>query len=89
MPNMPHFADLKTWTERLGHSQLRTFTDEHNRFWIEQNASKDSRWAKLARQGHEIAWEFDSPGGSYTGRVLIDGEIYTSREATKKFLPGE
>jgi hypothetical protein len=89
MPNVPHLADLKTWTERLGHSQLRTFTDEHNRFWIEQNESKDSRWAKLARQGHEIAWEFDSPGGSYTGRVLIDGEVYTSREATKKFLKEE
>ena len=89
MPNVPHLADLKTWTRRLGHSQLRTFTDEHNRFWIEQNASKDSRWAQLARQGHEIAWEFDSPGGSYTGRVLIDGEVYTSREATKKFLKKE
>jgi hypothetical protein len=67
MPNPPRFADLKTWTERLGHSQLRTFTEEHHRFWIEKNASKDSRWAKLARQGHEIAWEFDSPGGFYTG----------------------
>ena len=86
MSNRPLLTDLKTWTETLGHSRLRTFTDEDNRFWIEQNASKDSRWAKLARQGHEIAWEFDSPGGAYTGRVLIDGEIYTSREATKKFL---
>lgn len=89
MPNTPLLTDLNTWTERLGHSRLRAFTDEHNRFWIEQNASKDSRWAKLAREGHEIAWEFDSPGGSYTGRVLIDGEIYTSREATKKFLLGK
>lgn len=25
-------------------------------------------------------------GGSYTGRMLIDGEIYTPSEATKKFL---
>ena len=89
MPDAPHFNDLKTWTDRLGHSRLRTFTDEHGRFWIEQNASKDSRWAKLARQGHEIAWEFDAPGGSYTGRLLIDGEIYTSRDATKKFLQAE
>jgi hypothetical protein len=89
MPNTPSFPDLKSWTGRLGHSRLRTFTDEQNRFWIEQNASKDSRWAKLARQGHEIAWEFDSPGGSYTGRVLIDGEIYSSGEAAKKFLQHE
>jgi hypothetical protein len=33
-----------------------------------------------------MAWEFASPGGAYTGRLLIDGEIYTSAEATKKFL---
>ena len=25
-------------------------------------------------------------GGGYTGRMLIDGEIYTPREATKTFL---
>jgi hypothetical protein len=25
-------------------------------------------------------------GGAYTGRILIDGEIYTPSEATKKFL---
>jgi hypothetical protein len=36
-----------------------------------------SKWAKLVRQGHEIAWEFDKPGGAYTGRTLIGGEIIT------------
>jgi hypothetical protein len=41
--------------------------------------------AKLARGGHEIAWEFGA-GGPYSGRMLIDGEIYTPSEATKKFL---
>jgi hypothetical protein len=34
-----------------------------------------------------MAWEFASPVGAYTGRLLIDGEIYTTSEATKKFLP--
>jgi hypothetical protein len=82
----PEFSDVKTWTERLGHSRLRTFTDPSGHFWLEQNASKDSKWAKLARAGHQIAWEFDSPGGGYTGRLLIDGEVYTTAEATKKFL---
>ena len=80
------FTDMKTWTEKLGHSQLRTFTDERHRFWIEQNDRKQSHWAQLAREGHAIAWEFDSPGGSYTGRLLIDGEIYSTSEATIKFL---
>jgi hypothetical protein len=41
---------------------------------------------KLARKGHEVAWEFESPGGSYTGRLLVDGKIYSTAEATKKFL---
>jgi hypothetical protein len=84
----PEFADLKTWTDRLGHSGLRSFTDENNHFWLEQNVSKSSKWAELARRGHLIAWEFDSPGGAYTGRLLIDGEIYTTAEATKRFLKG-
>lgn len=83
---MSTFTDISTWTERLGHSRLRTFTDEHNRVWVEQNDSKKSRWAELSHQGHTIAWEFESPGGAYTGRLLIDGEVYTTAEATRKFL---
>lgn len=77
---------MTTWSERLGHSRLRSYTDEENHFWLEQNDSKPSRWGKLAREGHAIAWEFESPGGSYTGRLLIDGEIYSTAEATRKFL---
>ena len=37
---------------------------------------------EAGRKGHEIAWEFAGPGGAYTGRMLIDGEIYTPSEAT-------
>jgi hypothetical protein len=85
---MPKFTDMTTWTERLGHSRLRSFTDEHGHFWLEQNPSKSSKWAKLAREGHAVAWEFEGPNGSYTGRLLIDGEIYTPSEATNKFLKG-
>jgi len=56
---------------------------------LQQNPNKSSKWAKLARQGHEVAWEFDGPKASYTGRMLIDGEAYTPSEATRKFLkPG-
>jgi hypothetical protein len=83
---MPEFTEIRTWTEHLGRSRLRAFTDQHKHFWLEQNPAKASKWAKLARQGHEIAWEFESPGGAYTGRMLIDGEIYTPAEATKKFF---
>ena len=80
---MPSFKDMKSWRDRLGHSGLRSFTDSEGHLWVEQKASK---WAKLARQGHEVAWEFEKPGGGYTGRMLIDGEIYTASEATKRFL---
>jgi hypothetical protein len=83
---MPELKNMKTWTDRLGNSKLRSFTDEQGRFWLEQNPDKASKWARLARKGHEIAWEFAGSGGAYTGRILIDGEIYTPPEATKKFL---
>ena len=86
MEAVAKFKRMKTWTDRLGRTKLRTFTDKEGHFWLEQNAAKASRWGKLARKGHEIAWEFAGPGGGYTGRMLIDGEIYTPSEATKKFL---
>ena len=82
---MPELKNMKTSTDRLGHSRLRSFTGQ-GRFWLEQNPDKASKWARLARKGHEIAWEFEESGGAYTGRILIDGEIYTPSEATKKFL---
>jgi hypothetical protein len=82
----PQFEKIRTWTEHLGHSRLRAFTDQQRHFWLEQNPAKASKWAKLARQGYEIAWEFDSPGGAYTGRMLIDDEIYTPAEAMRKFF---
>jgi hypothetical protein len=83
---MPTLTDMSSWTERLGSTNLRIFTDTEGHFWLEQNPDKRSKWAKLAREGHDVAWEFESSGGSYTGRMLIDGEIYTPSEATKKFL---
>ena len=77
---------MSTWTDRLGHTKLRSFTDADGNFWLEENPAKQSKWAKLAHEGHAIAWEMAGSGGSYTGRILIDGEIYTTSEATKKFL---
>jgi hypothetical protein len=82
----PELKDMRTWNDRLGHLKLRSFTADDGGFWLEQNASKPSKWGKFAREGHDVAWEFAGPGGAYTGRMLIDGEIYTPSEATKKFL---
>jgi hypothetical protein len=64
---MPQLKDMNSWTDRLGHSKLRTFTDEHGHFWLEQNAAKPSKWAKLAREGHQVAWEFESPVRDISG----------------------
>ena len=82
----PALTDMSTWTGRIGHDGLRSFTDDEGHFWLEQNATKKTKWAKLAREGHDVAWEFKGRGGSYSGRMLIDGEFYTPSEATKKFL---
>ena len=76
---MPKLKDMKTWTDRLGRTKLRTFTGKDGHFWLEQNAAKASKWAKLSRQGHDIGWEFAD--GEYTGRMLVDGEIMTPSEA--------
>lgn len=69
--------------------RFASFTDQKTgTFLLEQNASKTSKWAKFASQGHEVAWEFGA-NRRYTGRMLIDGEIYTPAEATKTFLQTE
>jgi hypothetical protein len=78
--------DMATWTEFVGHAQLRSFVDDEGHFWLEQNSTKQSKWAKLAREGHDVACEFAARAGSYTGRMLVDGELYTPSEATEKFL---
>ena len=83
----PMLKDMSTWTGRTGHDGLRSYVDDESKtFWLEQNASKKTKWAKLAREGHDVAWEFAGRGGKYTSRMLIDGEFYTPSEATKKFL---
>ena len=83
---MAELKEMATWTERFGRCKLRSFTAQGGKVWVEQNATKASKWATFARQGHEVAWEFEGPGGGYTGRMLVDGEIYTPGEATRKFL---
>lgn len=83
---MPSLKDMNSWLDRLGRSSLRSFTDAEGHFWLEQNPAKSSKWARLAREGHDVAWEFDKHGGGYTGRILIDGQIHSTSEATKRYL---
>jgi len=81
----PTLTDISTWTDRTGLDQLRSFKAEDGTFWLEQNATKRSKWAVLARSGHGVAWKLGS-NRSYTGRMLVDGEILTAAEATMKFF---
>jgi len=76
---------MSTWTDRTGHARQRSFTDAHGNLWIEQNPAKRTKWAKLARDGHAVAWEFAHDSDAYSGQLLIDGDFYTAAEATKKF----
>jgi hypothetical protein len=84
----PKLTDMSTWTGRTGKDALRSFECEDGNFWLEQNATKTSKWAKLASEGHDVAWEFGA-NRRYTGRMLVDREILTPSEATKKFLTAE
>ena len=61
--------DMSTWTELIGHAQLRSFVDDDGHFWLEQNATKKTKWAKLARDGHDVA---GVPSGTAQG--VADGK---------------
>ena len=52
--------------------------------YVEQNTAKKSPWTSLAKNGHEIWWEFNKRRERrYTGRLLVDGHLYTVNEAKK------
>ena len=80
---VPKLLDLSTWTGRTGHDGPPSFSNEDGICWLEQNATKTSKCSKWAKQGHDVAWEFGLDG-RYTGRMLIDGEILTASEPTKR-----
>ena len=80
--------EMSTWHGRTGKDRLRSFTEGNGNFWLEQNPSKISKWAKFAKKGHDVAWEFGA-NRRYTGRMLVDGVILTPAEATKKFFAAE
>jgi hypothetical protein len=55
----------------LPKKNLRTVTIEGYQF-MKQNTQKDSKWAKMAQEGHKIMWVFKNR--KYFARV-IDGEL--------------
>lgn len=58
--------------KRFARSGLRHVPLPSNAVLVEQNPKKKSEWAKLAREGHRVAWVLR--GGEYLARV-VDGEV--------------
>lgn len=57
---------------RYTHSGLRYVKLPGEAVLVEQNPQKETRWAKMARKGHKVAWAIR--GDEYLARV-IDGEV--------------
>ena len=57
---------------RFSRSNLRYVKLDGDAVLVEQNPSKSSEWAKLAREGHRIAWVLRE--GEYLARV-VDAEV--------------
>jgi hypothetical protein len=66
------FSGAKKGVRRFAHSGLRHVALSGGAELIEQNSKKSSEWAKLARDGHKVAWVMRD--GKYLARV-IDGEV--------------
>ena len=66
------FGEEKGRVRRFPQSGLRYVPLSAGTTLVEQNPSKQSRWAQKARQGHQIAWLMKE--GRYLARVF-DGEV--------------
>ena len=84
---MPTLNDMSTWAVHT-RGGLREFFTKEGTHWVEQNRVKNSRWAKLAREGHDIAWEFENrERGGYTGRILDRRRDYDGEGCVQTVLP--
>ena len=57
---------------RFSRSNLRYTNLPGGAILVEQNPKKTSEWAKLANEGHRIAWVMRD--GAYLARI-VDGEV--------------
>jgi hypothetical protein len=66
--------------KKFARSGLRYVDLPENTILVEQNPKKNSEWAKLAAQGHRVAWVMRD--GDYLARVL-DGEVVMLKDGGK------
>jgi len=83
---MPTLKDMNTWTDRNGALSVAGVYRRRRPSLARAESGEAVELGEVAREGHEVAWEYDGPGGAYTGRMLINGEILTPSDATKRFL---
>ena len=57
---------------KFARSGLRHVPLPDNAVLVEQNPKKQTEWARLAREGHRVAWVLRD--GEYLARV-VDGEV--------------
>ncbi|MCK9369484.1 HNH endonuclease [Candidatus Dojkabacteria bacterium] len=81
----PTVTDILTTKKGIN---LKKEVNPDGSFWLEQNLEKLSRWSDLAKEGHKIEHLVlsDSQGGGWAGKIRIDGNVYTYKEAGQKFL---
>lgn len=70
-------------TTRTG-VELKKETLPGGEFWLEQNKTKSSDFAKYAKLGHTVKWLMDRNG--YVGPVNIDGKIYKDSSEARKII---
>lgn len=58
--------------KKFSRSGLRYVNLSEGAILVEQNPTKSSEWAKLAKEGHSVAWVMRD--GEYLARV-VDGEV--------------
>jgi hypothetical protein len=66
------FSGARKGVRRFAHSGVRHVALPGGAELVEQNPQKSSEWAKLARDGHSVAWAMRD--GEYLARV-VDGKV--------------
>jgi hypothetical protein len=66
------FGDNRSEVQRFKQSGVQYVPLSDGMILVEQNQHKESHWAKMAREGHKIAWLIK--GGEFLARV-IDGKV--------------
>lgn len=83
-----NFYNISSWRIKLGNG-VRVFVQDNARIWVEQSQhGRRNVYTDAVRNGQLLAWEFHAPeqGKGYTGRALLNGDVYRNRAALLRAL---